>query len=323
VRFRWFVVGVLTLLLAPALTLTACRLLTPSAGPLVRLTSFVPYGLALYVVAFVILLIAALASKSTAARWFLLLSMAGIVLQGWWLAPSYLGEKTPATGPTIRVMTANLLLGDADPNRVVTLAVHDNVNLLVLEEVTPEELSRMDAAGLGDAFPNRAGTPVDGANGTMVFSTGPISQVQLLATGYASYSMDVQLAGNDVHLLAVHLRPPIGDASLWRADHAVLAAQATPAANAATLVVGDFNSTMDHRPMRDLVARGYADAATAARSGLQPTWPSSGEVSWVGVHVPSMVALDHVLVHRAAVRRTETVQIEGTDHRALLATLVL
>jgi len=90
------------------------------------------------------------------------------------------------------------------------------------------------------------------------------------------------------------------------------------------MIVGDFNATMDHAPLRELVGRGYDDAATEARSGWQPTWPSAGEVSRFGVPVPSMIPIDHVFLSvglRAL--STESITVDGTDHRALVASVAL
>jgi hypothetical protein len=76
--------------------------------------------------------------------------------------------------------------------------------------------------------------------------------------------------------------------------------------------------------MRELEGRGFADAAEQANSGWQPTWPASGEMSVLGVPVPSMLAIDHVLLTEELVAtHTRSVTIPDTDHRALLATLVL
>nr|WP_302053615.1 endonuclease/exonuclease/phosphatase family protein [Nocardioides panacis] len=126
-----------------------------------------------------------------------------------------------------------------------------------------------------------------------------------------------------VHLIAVHPRPPVGDVSGWRMDHGVIR-HAARATSERTLIVGDLNATMDHVPMRALVGSGFEDAATQADSRWQPTWPAAGEVSRLGFPVPSMVPIDHVLVSSGLrALRTDTVTVEGTDHRALLAVVGL
>ena len=227
------------------------------------------------------------------------------------------------SGTSVRVMTVNLRHGDADPAAVMGVVVANDVDVLVLQEVTPAVLGALASAGLEDAFPFHGGEPGEGTMGTMVFSTSEVTGASRLDTTYGGWSVHTSLAGQDVQLLAVHPHAPVGDAVFWRQDHqAVLRAAAELGPKA--LVVGDFNATMDHRPMRELVGRGFADAATEANAGWQPTWPSSGEVGVLGFGVPSLLPIDHVLVG-ADIRatRTESVTIPGTDHRALVATLVL
>ncbi len=63
-------------------------------------------------------------------------------------------------------MTSNLRFGRADTARVVELAVREDVDVLVLEEVTPQALDGLQAAGIGQAFPHRVGRPAAGPGGT-------------------------------------------------------------------------------------------------------------------------------------------------------------
>lgn len=61
---------------------------------------------------------------------------------------------------------------------------------------------------------------------------------------------------------------------------------------------------------------GYRDAAATVGAGLKPTWP-------VGRRLPP-VTIDHVLAdERCGVQSVQTFTVPGTDHRALLADLVL
>ena len=198
------------------------------------------------------------------------------------------------------------------------------IDVLVLEEVTPQALSGLKQAGIGDLLPHRAGRPAPGPSGTMVFSRTALSDVRPLHTGFASYAMDVRLPrltkapGGRVHLLAVHPRPPMGPATRWQADQMVVR-HAARDLRGPTMLVGDLNATMDHLPLRELVGRGYDDAATQAMSRWQPTWPSAGVVTEVGFPVPSLLAIDHVLLANGPrAVRTESVTVGSTDHRALV-----
>ncbi|MFA6576667.1 MAG: endonuclease/exonuclease/phosphatase family protein, partial [Nocardioides sp.] len=105
----------------------------------------------------------------------------------------------------------------------------------------------------------------------------------------------------------------------WVADHReILAAAGQPGVD---LVVGDLNATLDHAPVRALVDAGFRDTAEIANQGLATTWPVGGSYPLLSL-LPPMVAIDHVLVTDAwAVVSTETLDIDGADHRAVLATV--
>jgi len=324
-RKRWLLLALLvTLLLVPAGLLTTARALDLPGGGWVRLVAFTPYAVVLYALAVVLLLPAWIRGRGPwrgAARTVLCVAVLGVLVHGFWSAGPYVGTPSAAaaTPHRLQVMTANLLKGGADPAQVVEVAVDNDVDVLVLQEVTPEALDRLDGAGLAQAFRHRAGRAEPGTHGTMVFSHRRLTRVSRLPTAFGSYAMQVRAPGGPVRLLAVHPRPPLGDASEWRSDHGVVR-HAARAAGERTMIVGDLNATMDHVPMRALAGSGYADAATEAHSRWQPTWPADGQVSRLGVALPSLVPIDHVLVRDALhAVRTTTVEIHGTDHRALLA----
>ncbi len=85
----------------------------------------------------------------------------------------------------------------------------------------------------------------------------------------------------------------------------------------AVIVAGDFNSTLDMRPFRDLLHNGYRDAAEQAGAGFIATFPV--DMPWL----PSLVAIDHILTLRCAALAVHTVTISGSDHRALAGTISL
>lgn len=326
-KLRWLLLGLVVLgLLVPALTLTGVRFLDPVSGTGVRLVAFTPLALALYAAAVLPLLLAWWRGRRgwrVLAKTLLVGCLVGVLVHAFWASGPYVGSATAEAGGRtgLRVMTANLKLGEANPSRVVEAAVQHGVDVLVLEEVTPSALGGMQAAGLGTAFPHSAGEPAAGARGTMVLSTHRITHVRRLGTAFGSYAMDVHVAGAPVHLLAVHSRPPVGDAQGWLEDQATLRREAV-GLDGPTVLAGDFNATLDHRSMRELEGRGFDDAVVQARSRWEPTWPSAGEVSVLGLQVPSLLQIDHVLVNSALhARATQSVTIDGTDHRAVLAVL--
>jgi len=328
-KVRWVVLAVLvTLVLVPALLITTARVLQPTSGAWVRLVAFTPLATLLYAAAAVLLLLAWLRGRGIwrlAARALVLVSTLGVLVHGYWASGPYLGSAAVAAtqGATIRVMTSNLRLGEADTALVVETALHERVDLMVLEEVTPAALADLESAGIAQAYPHHAGRPAAGPAGTMVFSTWRLSHVQRVATGFGTYSAKVHAPGGGFDLVAAHPRPPIGSATQWREDQGMVR-NAARSLTGPSLVIGDLNATMDHAPLRELDGRGYRDAATQARSGWQPTWPSAGVVSRLGFAVPSLLAIDHVLLRGGpSAVRTKTVTIDDTDHRALIAAIRL
>ncbi len=326
-KLRWLLCGlVVTLLLVPAGLVTAARLLDLPGGGWVRLVAFTPYATVLYAAALLLLLVAWWRGRGFwrgTARLLAVVALVGVAVHAFWASGPFLGgSAAQAAGKDrLHVMTSNLRFGEADTSRVVEVAVSNDVDVLVLQEVTPQALGRLQGAGLDQAFPHSAGKPQEGPAGTMVFSRFALRKVHPLATGFGSYSLDVRVPGGPVHLLAVHPRPPIGDVTAWRSDQGVVR-HAARASGERTMIVGDLNATMDHVPMRALVGSGYDDAATQADSQWQPTWPAAGEVSRLGISVPSLLPIDHVFVNEGLrALRTDSYEIDGTDHRALVAVL--
>lgn len=338
-KFRWLLLGLgVVVLMVPALVLTFARLVQLDHGLWVRLVSFTPYALVLYAVAFLLLLLAVIRARGgwrSVAVVFVLISLGGAVLHAWWASSLWFdteggldGVSTSSTNEgagstdegagSITVMSANLMVGQASAARVVEVATLNGADILVLQEVTPAALHRLRIAGIDEAYPHSAGAAMPSVAGTMVFAEQPLTDIAPLGTTVGGWAMTV---GGNTTLLAVHPWPPVGDASEWHADHAAVRRAAGERGGPA-LVVGDFNATVDHRAVQELLGRDFRDAASEANSGWQPTWPASGEVAVAGVPIPPLMALDHVLV-RGPLHSTDTqtVSIAGTDHRALIATL--
>jgi endonuclease/exonuclease/phosphatase family metal-dependent hydrolase len=179
-------------------------------------------------------------------------------------------------------------------------------------------VGRLDAAGARTLLPGRALAPRHRAAGTGLMARRPLRLlVEPVLEGRAQLRAALSLAGGgELRVVAVHPYPPISRASehAWRD---VL--RALPDAldgGLGHILVGDFNATLDHRELRRVVDRGYVDAADATGQGLRPTFP-------VG-HAYPPLTLDHVLAQRSiAVRSLSVHRIAGSDHRAVVAELVL
>src|SRR5688500_4581718 len=151
----------------------------------------------------------------------------------------------------------------------------------------------------------------------MVFSNVRLGKATRLHTSGGSWRVPI----GQHTLFAVHPRAPI-DIAKWRRDHYVIRSAVTE--EKPDLVVGDFNATHDHPPMRALADAGYRSASELANEGWQPTWPAAAGASVLGDSVPNVVAIDHVQVGRTfAAISTHTIDIPESDHSALVAELAV
>ena len=312
--------GLIACLLVPALTLTVLRLTQPLNALVLHIVALTPVALPLYLVALALLLVQVTRGRGPHAAWLLVVIAAvGLGLHAWWFAPQVTGtHRVGFTGAQeTTVMAANLLAGAGDSVELLEVADAEDVDLLVVVEITPEALLRMERAGLDDLFGHRAGEPANGPGGTMVFSRAPLSRAGALPTRFGSWHLDV---ANGLTVVATHPRAPTSPRS-WLADHDVILTAVI--ARRPDLVVGDLNATSDHRPLRRLAAEGYRDAAELSNQGWQPTWPANhlGPV-WLAA-LPPLARIDHVLVGPTmTARSSRTVRLAGTDHLAVIAQVV-
>ena len=315
-RLRWLLFAMVVIaVLAPAMMITAARIVGPDGGRWVRLVSFTPYALLLYGVALLLLIVAVIAGhgfRRAIAGTLAVLLLPLVAVHLWWVSPAYVGQPAASAnqGETFTVLASNLYLGEADPVELSRVAEETGADILVLTEITPAALAGLEEAGVTDAFPHAEGEPVEGVAGTMVLSRHELTDGSALDTTSGGVAVTVGLPTRSIRLLAVHAHPPSDDATAWRSDHAVIR-RAAAASAGPTVVAGDFNATMDHEQMRELDGRGFTDAALQADSGWQPTFPD-----------PPLIPVDHVLLTADLVAtHTDAVSIEGTDHRALVAEL--
>lgn len=311
----WLVGG---LLAVPAMLLTTLRLAAGNQPLLAQVGSFAPFAIPLYAGALAVVGATWLRRRTWPAAVAVVALLAGLGLHLGWMAPLYVGT-TPAAaaGATpLVVMNANMYLGRGDATTLVDAVRRHRVGLLVVEEVTPELLVRLEAAGLPDLLPHAAGETGPEGHGTMIFATTPITDVHPVPTQLDSWSLTV----DGLHVLAVH--PAFGaPAATWTQDQATVLRAVR--AQHPDVLVGDLNATRDNSAFRSLEDAGLADGAAQANAGWDPTWPANGRFDIAGLRPPPLVEIDHVMVgRRLVVRSFEDLGVQGTDHRAVVATVV-
>ncbi|GDY30792.1 endonuclease/exonuclease/phosphatase family protein [Gandjariella thermophila] len=232
------------------------------------------------------------------------------------VAPRAFGRSRPyGTGTELRVLTANLYVGRGDAATVVNLVREHRVDVLSLQELTPEAVAALDRAGLGAELPYREFRPGPTSTGSGLAARYPLQPRSLAGPSGAQQpgALLILPTGERVELLAAHPTWPFGPggADAWRRELAGLP-EPNPEGTVRVLA-GDFNATVDHAAFRRLLGLGYADAADQAGAGLLPTWPANGR-RW------PPVTIDHVLVdRRCPVDEVQVFDVPGSDHRALLA----
>lgn len=191
-----------------------------------------------------------------------------------------------------------------------------DADVLVLVEYTPAHAAALADSGT-DRYPHRWTDAGDFGDGLAIFSRHPLDDVRVLATTAPAVEAELGLPSGPVRLVAWHPRAPREPWGLveWQADYQRLTRRLSDAPDD-LLIVGDFNATDAHRPLRRLAAAaGVRDAATVAGAGLRGTWPA-------GALLPPLMRLDRVMVGpRIGVEAVETTAPIGSDHLGVVARL--
>jgi endonuclease/exonuclease/phosphatase (EEP) superfamily protein YafD len=258
-----------------------------------------------------------------ARRWILAVVAVGLMVATLSVqVPLYRGsDAVETTGVGLRVISANLHEGEADPGYLVRSA-REQADVIAFQELTPHEVDRLSAAGLDATFPYRWLDPRDGASGVGVWSRLPMHAAKRIG-GYtfALVSAQIRVTGISIDptVLVAHVAGPwpIDD---WRRDldqlPVTLLEAAEQTGRGSVIVAGDLNSTTDMRPFRDLLRNGYRDAAMQSGAGIRPTFPAD----WT---LPPLIAIDHILTRSCTATSLRTIKIPGSDHRGLAARVML
>ncbi|GII57041.1 endonuclease [Planotetraspora thailandica] len=256
----------------------------------------------------------ALATRNKAA---IAVSAATSALMATIVVPRVLASPA-STGPALKILTSNMYFGNGDAQTIVDLVRRLKPDILSTQELTPAAVEALDAAGIGELLPYTHLQAAFGAFGSGIWSRYPLTPQPDFALPGSRNMPRARVAvpgAPPVEIVDVHTISPMGrDVYAWDADMRSLPA---PASDVIRILAGDFNASLDHSPLRSVLAEGYADAGDASGTGLSATWPSN----W---RIPPVITIDHVLFdERASAVTTRTYTVPGTDHRALFAELRL
>jgi endonuclease/exonuclease/phosphatase (EEP) superfamily protein YafD len=204
----------------PAVALTAVTLPVLAARATGRNRSF-PRLAALAPLA-AVAAAAGVALAVTVSWWLaLLLAVPAVPLLGWQLPP--VGRTSPGTGRvrhqradpglaalTLRVLTLNVMRGLADPAVIVAELARHDIDVLAIQELTPEMARRLADAGLAGLLPACHLDPRPGSGGTGLWARWPLVPLPSVP-GLASAAPRARTEpgpGWSLTLTAVHLVAP-------------------------------------------------------------------------------------------------------------------
>jgi endonuclease/exonuclease/phosphatase (EEP) superfamily protein YafD len=252
-----------------------------------------------------------------------LTAVAGVLclLQLSWLWGAYRGagpQPAPFGAATVRLLSANLMAGNTAIDTLAARLRDSGADVVSLQEVTPEHLARLTAAGLGDAYPYSVTDPLPYYHGSAIFSKRPLSDARAFdVQGSPMMTATITAGGQPLRVIDVHAVAPLSGVNLtrWRAQLAELAAMAPAPGAEATVLIGDFNATLDHRSLAGLLDAGWRDAFHEAGDGFGFTYPQGPA---------PLLRLDHAMVSEPiTVLDARTRENPGSDHRMLAVDLAL
>jgi endonuclease/exonuclease/phosphatase (EEP) superfamily protein YafD len=236
-----------------------------------------------------------------------------------WARPS-VSTGDGARGPELRVAFANVWRSNTDVEAVLTELAAGEHDVVGLAEVTEQHLDAIEAVLPPSTYPWRRIEPdgPDGSRGLALVSRFPMEQVGKWWTqGHPQLDATLLVPGAlPFRLLVVHTWGPVGrNIGLWRAQFAEVAARA---AGERTVIIGDFNATLQHRSFTRLVGTRWSVVGTRAFGGWRATWPANRP--WR----PALFRIDHILAGpEISVRSGRAWRARGSDHRPVSAVLGL
>jgi endonuclease/exonuclease/phosphatase (EEP) superfamily protein YafD len=293
---------------------TLVRVLGLDRGvPLVPVMAFTPYvAVAAFLVTGLALALRNWPAAAVAGLATLCLALA--------VLPRAIGDGTvdPEGRETLTVLSANVYRGKADPAALVALVERNEADLLAVQELTPRFARGLRQAGIGRLLPHAVVEVRRGAAGGGIYSRLPLRPVAARSpTFFRQPRVSLQLpGGRQARLVDVHpLTPGRTGIDVWEDSLGDLPATGE---GVPWILVGDFNATLDHSRLREVLDRGYRDAGAVAGEGLVPTWPNRDH------DLPPVITIDHVLAdERLGIVDYGVEDLPGSDHRSIHAELAL
>lgn len=259
-----------------------------------------------------------------ARRWlFVGVGVPLILLFGYWASADirFGAGKGDRPEDGIRLATANLFQSNLDPVGAAADAVREDPDIILFQELTPELWAQLELDPVLADYPYRQINTRGNPDGGGIVSRVPILDggVHKLGTNPITW-ITIDLDGTAVQLINVHLSAPLQDSLIERGSiqHRELKIWLSTI-NGPVIVAGDFNATVQHDRLKNLMAGGLYDAHQQAGRWLGATWG----LEELGP-LPAMLRIDHVL-YRSDISAVHawTRPMTGSDHKILVADLLL
>ncbi|WP_245238752.1 endonuclease/exonuclease/phosphatase family protein [Streptomyces sp. MZ04] len=183
-------------------------------------------------------------------------------------------QHIPAQAPELRVASLNAHVGRADARALVQLVKSERIDVLAVQELPSAGIDALAEAGLDNVLPYQELHP---ENDSSLYSRIPLTHGGPLNadTAWPQTTAQVTVGGRAVQVVAVHTYYPLGDAKRWTRDMTALTSDAHDS-GPDTVFLGDFNASLDHAPMRELLTSGgLADTHAELGNGWARTWPAN------------------------------------------------
>ncbi len=255
--------------------------------------------------------------KYLRSPWLIGAIAATAVLNAVVVLPWYVGEDETSDGVKLKLLHANVLSGNTEYDRLISLLDTEAPDLVMLQEVSPDWLVALDE--LRADYPYSYAEAREGNFGIALFSRVPLKSVSHFDSppfGYPTIVASLDIDGQILHFIGTHPMIPIsGDYYEARNEQLagiakLLGKQAEP-----KILVGDLNLSQWDINYKHLEQQGGVRNARKG-FGIVPTWP---------VFMPfAMIPIDHVLVSESiSVTGVYSGPRIGSDHLPLIVTFTL
>jgi endonuclease/exonuclease/phosphatase (EEP) superfamily protein YafD len=227
-------------------------------------------------------------------------------------------HPTPAVGPTVRIMSANLKYFNRDAERIINQIRQNDPQVLVIQDYTPFSQDVIDSEFAHD-YAYRQLVPNFG-QGLAIYSRLPFEDgppKTMFDKSHRQMRAVIRINNQPVALYVVHpFSPRTGKRILSNRLETLELVKQVQAEKIPSIMAGDFNFTAETPNESAIKSIGMKDAFELAGMGRGSTWPVNPTwLQWL----PG-VRIDHVFVSPQLTCTAFTVGgFDGSDHLPIIA----